>query len=263
MGYYDSTLQLKSELNNVREIGRSLFGRQILCFGSNEPRLTIIGGTHAREFAAIKVCLRLIEELQKSSLSLPVSIIPLMNPDGVCLVEEGLRSAPRSHRALLKDFGDFADWKANGRAVDLNVNFDADWGRGAGNVRRPSPAGYIGEKPFSEPESQAIRDYLTTKRPLELWCMHSRGEVVYYGYGDKVDPSYGQKVASLLGYIPSVASGSTGGIKDWYISRYDDVRAVTIEIGPDEWGYVETADNKEYIDMITNRIYGYLISAFL
>lgn len=64
-----------------------------------------------------------------------------MNPDGALLSGYGIDTALESERAkLLKINGsfDFSLWKANGVAVDLNVNFAANWGEGKRNVRVPA-----------------------------------------------------------------------------------------------------------------------------
>lgn len=68
--------------------------------------------------------------------------VPMVNPDGVELCKRGVTSAPKNVRkSLLRLNGsdDFRAWKANGRAVDLNVNFDAGFGKGEkiGFHRRP------------------------------------------------------------------------------------------------------------------------------
>ena len=55
---------------------------------------------------------------------------------------------------------DFSLWKANARAVDLNVNYNAKWGEGRQNVTYPAPSDYIGEFPVSEPENIALRDFI-------------------------------------------------------------------------------------------------------
>ena len=263
MGYYERVVELTRLIPEHRAIGRSVFGREIICFGSDDPRLTIVGGVHAREMASTELCIGLLKIIKTERSRLPVSVIPLLNPDGIGLVERGTDSVPTKYGEALKGFDDFSKWKANGRGVDLNVNFDADWGEGVGNVRQVAEAGYIGERPFSEPESIAIRDYLDTKKPPALWCLHARGEVVYYGYNDIGDGRQAQKVAALFGYAALTSRGSTGGIKDWYtLAHGADGYAVTIEIGPDDRGYVETAQDAEYMDRIKNRVYGYLVSEY-
>ena len=78
---------------------------------------------------------------------------------------------------------DFTLWKANGRGVDLNVNFQADWGCGAANVRRPGPENYIGPAPFSEPETRALRDLTLALSPDATISFHTKGGEIYWEYG--------------------------------------------------------------------------------
>lgn len=72
-----------------------------------------------------------------------ICFVPLVNPDGAMLVKYSLDGAEFSSREFLKRVNnnstDFSKWKANGRAVDLNVNFDADFGKGESNVFYPAP----------------------------------------------------------------------------------------------------------------------------
>ena len=58
------------------------------------------------------------------------------------------------------------DTRRNAHGVDLNRNFSVDWADGV-----PSSSGYYpGPKPFSEPESRAVRDLVLRLRPhVSLW----------------------------------------------------------------------------------------------
>lgn len=44
--------------------------------------------------------------------------------------------------------------------VDLNRNYGTDWAIGGGSETGPCAGNFRGEAPFSEPETQAIRDFL-------------------------------------------------------------------------------------------------------
>ena len=55
--------------------------------------------------------------------------------------------------------------RKNALAVDLNRNFGRHWQR---HVNRES-SGYPGKKPFSEPETRAVRDFLVTKENLRVY----------------------------------------------------------------------------------------------
>ncbi len=98
-------------------IGYSGEGREIFAFhkGSDYGKQFIaVYAVHGREWITARLALCHL----KRKVYCGGWIIPLLNPDGanVCLTRDRL-------------------WKANARGVDINCNFDADWGTGAMNTR--------------------------------------------------------------------------------------------------------------------------------
>lgn len=67
--------------------------------------------------------------------------------------------------------------------VDLNRNFDSDWGTASSNF--VCAEDYHGAGAFSEPEAAALRDILLEEAGrIELYIdFHSFGSMVLYGYG--------------------------------------------------------------------------------
>ena len=128
---YDDLLNDLKTRKNYFSIGQSVFSREIFAFvkGRGNPHALIFGGIHARECVTADVVMRLYDNYDES---LPaICFVPLVNPDGAMLVKYSLDGAEFSSREFLKRVNnnstDFSKWKANGRAVDLNVNFDADF----------------------------------------------------------------------------------------------------------------------------------------
>ena len=145
---YDDLLNDLKTRKNYFSIGQSVFSREIFAFvkgrASNasvatkargNPHSLIFGGIHARECVTADVVMRLYDNYDES---LPaICFVPLVNPDGAMLVKYSLDGAEFSSREFLKRVNnnstDFSKWKANGRAVDLNVNFDAACGTARGS----------------------------------------------------------------------------------------------------------------------------------
>ncbi len=242
-GYTELVDRIHTLDNNfvVESIGKSAFGRDIFAIRRGEGNKALIhGGIHAREHITAKLVFELAEAYRGEN----ITFVPLVNPDGAELCIRGLSSAPRWAQSLLKNSNtgfdakvDFTLWKANGRAVDLNNNFDADWGKGIGNVTCQSPAGYIGEAPFSESESRALRD-LTLRRGFEFAISyHAKGEIIYWGYGDNYQgEQVARAFAALTGYTLEKSKGSTGGYKDWFTLSTGKL-SLTIEVGEDNFPY--------------------------
>ena len=261
-------MNFKSRIESLKSkmpysiIGNSLFGTPLYCFGSLTPEMVIFGGIHAREVASIELALRVCELIAENNKSVDVALVPLVNPDGLALYLNDSLTKGKLSKELANNFNPVI-WKANGRGVDLNLNFDAAWATGKDNVFAPAPFGYVGQCPFSEPETIAVRDYLEKVTPKEVWALHSRGEVVYHGFLNVSQKKEAAKVALLFNYSLSRSDWSAGGLKDWYVLKHSsDGFAVTIELGTDEMDYLKIAKDDKYMDMLANRVYGYLISAY-
>ena len=196
-------------------IGHSIMGRPIYAFhvGDKSCRQIIVhGGIHAREWITTLLIIDLINR-HKSLTSGGIWFIPLCNPDGV---QVALTDDPL--------------WKANARGVDLNVNFDAEWGTGAQNITKPGPENYIGPYPNSEPEVKALIDFTLKIKPIATIAYHSKGEIVYYPNPN--DKAIAETVAGITGYRPAQTRNSAGGYSDWVV-KHLGVPALTIEVGND------------------------------
>jgi len=137
--------------------------------------------------------------------------------------------------------GDFTLWKANLNAVDLNTNFAARWGTGKSNVRFPSPSGYIGAAPESEPETRALVSFTKAVKPALTISYHARGEEIYWEFTPAAragrDRAIGEKLAKVAGYkLVDGDLGSAGGYKDWCIQELG-VPAYTIEIIKEKYAF--------------------------
>jgi len=130
---------------------------------------------------------------------------------------------------------DFSLWKANGRGVDLNVNFAADWGKGVSNLTYAGAENYIGEYPFSEPETKALRAFTERIRPDYTVSYHTKGEEIYWYYYQPMsvccrDKKLALALARSTGYALAYAKGSVGGYKDWCIKALK-IPSFTVEAG--------------------------------
>lgn len=166
---------------------------------------------HAREYITALLALRHVKEGVKGG----GWIIPLLNPDGVNICEN-------------KD----PMWKANGRGVDLNCNFDADWGAGRLNARVRGSENCIGDFPLSECESAALARFTLRVKPYVTLSFHTKGAEVYWEYGGSGDVTGAEIIERYTGYAPKIITGSAGGYKDWCIQKLG-IPAYTIECGDD------------------------------
>lgn len=225
-----------------RIIGKSVFGRAIYAVraGKGEPAGIAQYAIHGREWITAKLAFfQSRREIARGS----VWFVPLLNPDGALLSQKGLLSVPdesaQEYLSSLQKNGNFSLWKANGRGVDLNVNFAADWGKGKRNVRFPSSANYIGKTPFSEPETQALKSFTEEVNPAFAISYHTKGEEIYWYYHQSLYDCARDKYVALAlseatGYKIALAKGSVGGYKDWCVKRRK-IPSLTVEVGSDDW----------------------------
>lgn len=226
------------------KIGETVLGTPIYAFavGCGDPKIIVQYAIHAREFITFYLAkaqiLDTAKRLEKGRGT--VYFVPIVNIDGVMLVLDGLNAIPSKFQPLLNSLcpnGDFSQFKANIRGVDLNVNFDARWGTGRQNVFVPSSANFVGYEPESEPETRALVNFTSKIRPDLTISYHSKGEVIYYGF---FEPLYLRRKFHKIAKVASKATGyrlirtrnSAGGYKDWCISALA-IPALTIEVGAD------------------------------
>lgn len=224
-----------------RIIGRSILNRAIYAFfvGSHTGKLCLCQyAMHAREWVTALLAL---EHVQRGVSQGGVWIVPLVNPDGALLCQEGLKSiSSRSREAMLLRLSeDFSQWKANANAVDLNVNFAARWGTGGKNIVCPSSANFIGVRPFSEAESLALKNFTYRVQPNATISWHSKGEEIYYQFHQPPfrrlrDYRLARVLQNATGYQIRNCKNSAGGYKDWCVETLK-IPAFTIEVGKEEW----------------------------
>lgn len=143
-------------------IGTSGDERDIVAyhFGTGEKELLFVGGIHGGySWNTALVGFELIDYLNENPSEVPsnvkVTVIPVLNPDGLTAVvgTDGrftVADAPATVAAGIPG-------RFNSNDVDLNRNFDCEW-QETGTWQNRTVSG--GSAPFSEPESQAIRDYV-------------------------------------------------------------------------------------------------------
>ena len=137
-------------------IGYSCQGREIYAFHLGREtcaQFIAVYAVHAREWITARLALRHIKTgLQRGG----GWVIPLLNPDGALISQTA-----------------YPLWKANARGVDLNCNFDADWGSGRLNTKIRGGENCMGDYPFSEAEASALRDFTLRIRPYVTLSFHT------------------------------------------------------------------------------------------
>jgi len=226
-------------------IGQSVEGRLLRAFrfGTGDKTLVFVGSIHGGyEWNSALLSYEIIDYLAANPDVIPsdieVMVIPVANPDGLYKVmgTSGrffAEDAPQFDYASEITFDDLAvRGRFNANDVDLNRNFDCKWKSDA--VWRDYSVD-AGSSAFSEPESSAIRDFLTRKEPEAVVFYHSASNGVYTSFCED-DASSGTE--SLLA-LYSEATGYpryddypyyeiTGDVGDWLSTI--NISAISVEL---------------------------------
>ena len=104
--------------------------------------------------------------------------VPVLNPDGYVYNETTNPDGGGFWRKNRRDNG------GNSFGVDLNRNYDYEWGRDdVGSSPDPSSETYRGAGPFSEPETQAIRDFVESREIRAAFNYHSYSNLLLHSWG--------------------------------------------------------------------------------
>ena len=189
------------------EIGRSVDGRPITAVERGTPGGTVvlvIGVIHGDEAAGVKI----VEQLATAALppGIDLWLIESMNPDGQA-----------------------AGTRTNTRLVDLNRNFPYAWAP----LGEPGDSQYGGSGPASEPETQAIVDFITAIQPdIGIWYHQDLFRIAPGQSGR--DAEVRARYAELTGLpLLSITGGTyTGVAATWQRNTIPDGVAFIVELGP-------------------------------
>jgi SH3-like domain-containing protein len=261
--YYQMELDIRSleamypELIKSSVIGKSVDGRNIyavrLGFGRNE--VLINASHHAREHITTNLVMEMVDEYAEAYYYKKLIdgynvrdvlakttfwFVPMVNPDGVTLVQQGHKSAknPDYVLKLNNNNPDFSAWKANIRGVDLNRQYPAHWDTIRNNPGKPGPKNFKGYKPLSEPEAIAMYQFAKNHVFKASLSYHSSGELIYWYFhqtGDRYyrDLNIAKKLSQKTGYrlVDPTPNPSGGGFNDWFLLNIQNP-GFTPEVAP-------------------------------
>ncbi len=240
--------------------GRDIFGLRITGpgFTPSRPGVLYHAAQHAREWATPPTAVYLAERLLADYTADPetrhlvdnleIFIVPVSNPDGYVYTWTNNRMWRKNRRDIPGSscFG-----------IDLNRNWGHEWG-GQGASSSFCNDTYRGPSAFSEPETQALRDF-TIAHPniVGHHDIHSYGELLMHPWGytsTQVPPAdltfftgLVERMADAIHgvYARSYTTGpinpllypASGTSVDWmYGARA--IKSVTTEVREDSYGFI-------------------------
>lgn len=250
----DDIKALTDSYNIVEQfsIGESVMGRSIPCIkiGRGDKKIFLSGAYHGLEYLTSALLMKFLDDYAESVTkcsdccgfnagelyeAVTLYVSPMINPDGVDIVVNGIDITNKLHRHLFSLVGvqDFAAvWQANANGVDINHNFDANWQAVSDS---PAPTKYGGAYPESEPETRAVTALARRENFDMLFAFHSQGREIYYDFDGMTGArslEIAQKLSEESGYkvCRPEGTGVFGGCKDWFIKEFGK-EGFTIEIG--------------------------------
>lgn len=164
--------------------------------GKEKNTVFFNGMHHAREVMTTEVVLDIARNLtsgygtdaniKKWLSSVDVFLVPMVNPDGNSRVWSGQPM-----------------WRKNvkgGYGVDLNRNYPHKWGQCNGSSGSTYSDTYRGESAGSEPETQAMMQFIKQIKPKYSISYHSYSEIVIYPYscqGEHIPGADGMSVKEI------------------------------------------------------------------
>jgi murein tripeptide amidase MpaA len=235
------------DLATYEVVGQSVEGRDIFAIritgtgvggGSTpvaqRPAVFFNGCQHAREWVSPATVVYIADRLLSNYATDPRTralldniefvIVPVVNPDGY-IFSWTTQRLWRKNRAVNSGSTCFG--------VDTNRNFGFEWG-GVGASTNPCNDTFRGPAAFSEPETQAVRDYITANTRIAAAIdFHSYSELILSPWGytpnlppgsetfDLLNSAMQLAIASVHGRVYAAGPGyttiypTTGSLPDW------------------------------------------------
>jgi len=177
------TPEVPAPVVNLNEtvLGKSVDGNDIMAYhyGTGADELIFIGGIHGgyswnTSLVAYEMADYLKANPQVIPANIKVTVIPVMNPDGLNKVTGSTGRFTSSDVSASTDVQ--VSGRFNSKNVDLSRNFDCDW-QTKGVWQNKTVSG--GSAAFSEPESMALKNYIEANNPEAVVVWYSSAGGVY------------------------------------------------------------------------------------
>ncbi len=219
----------------------------------DEPELLFTAAIHAREVITPLTVFNIMEYLAGYYNYMPevkgmvdtreIWFVPMCNPDGYYYNEVIAPNGGGMWRKNRRPNGD------GSYGVDLNRNFGYMWGYDDfGSSPSPDAMTYRGPGPFSEPETQAIRDFMDSHDFRTAVFYHSYGNLILWPWGydylpcdhDRIFRTLGDSMRTYNGYFAGSGTAlyaTNGGVDDWAYATRNERYCFTVEIGSGSDGF--------------------------
>lgn len=267
------------ELVRTEEAGFSVEGRELplVIIGNGKRKLFCCGAHHAREYIssaylmyAVNVYAQAAQsnkqyhgfDLKKLLSACTMYVMPMVNPDGVTLVQGGLKAVQDKQKveAMIRVRPSYSEWKANINGVDLNRQYPALWEKKYVVVNAPASELFNGTSPAGEPEVRAVMRVCRNHAFSAALSFHTKGEVIYWADKHtytKIEAArtFAEGLSAVSGYALMPISDSEGiyaaGFENWF--RQEFLRpGILVELTPASDGAMPHHD-KQFFPLVWDK----------
>jgi carboxypeptidase T len=255
-------------ITTVKSIGKTLEGRDILAIKISdnasmkeaEPAILVNAMHHAREVMTPEITTDMVEYLTSNYgtnaevtnwvNSTEIWVIPMFNLDG--------------NNKMWTENSMWRKNTRNGHGVDINRNYPVGWNSCNGSSSNTGAQDYRGTAPASEPETQAMMNFVASIKPVFNISYHSYSEIVIYPYGCRPNKTpttaaveaVGAEIGKKIQYKPGTAwellYNADGGDIDWMYDTHQVIPFV-IEVNSTSAGFHPSYANWRDKTVLRNR----------
>ncbi len=233
-------------------IGKTAEGRDIpaVRLGRGQHHIFVGAAFHAREHITTNYVMYFIDKYARAYSggdtigeynvqhlldNVAFYIVPMVNPDGVNIVQHGFGSSQFKdslENMVHRNYRDpvYRSWKANARGVDLNRNFDYGWDRKEDNGL-PASSGYNGPSPLSEPEAKAIAAFAERIKPEAVLAFHTQGKQLFLSTPGAKAKAIAKRLIDYTHFEPQPIDEPYGSFQD-FVDHHFNVFYACVELCP-------------------------------
>jgi hypothetical protein len=229
----------------------------------DEPEVLFTAAIHAREVITPEVLFYFMDYITNNYGTIPtvtdlvdnreIWFVVTVNPDGYYYNQVIAPTGGGMWRKNRRNNGDGT------YGIDLNRNYGYMWGYDdIGSSPNTDAATYRGTGPFSEPETQNMRDFISAHNFVITLYFHSYSNLILYPWGydriytpdNDIFVPLGDTIHALNGYSPGPGWGLylvNGDSDDWGYGEQTTKNknfAITIEVGTYDDGFWPTIHRK-------------------
>lgn len=228
--------------------GYSVEGRELplIKLGTGKRKVFFCGTHHARDYITSAYLMYTINAYAQAAAdgkriggcdiarllsACTMYVMPMVNPDGVTLVQGGLKAVrnPERIKSMLHVRPLYEQWMANINGVDLGRQYPALWEQKYTVITEPASELYNGETPASEPEVCAVMQVCKKNVFLAALSFYTKGEIIEYADTNTEQkipeaPYVAKKMAASSGYALAPVADNPGvyaaGFENWFRQEF-------------------------------------------